>query len=88
MEGTSMKRYLRIQIKKIEVDKWCEGCRIRNDPGRQYVMSWIDQNAPVFREQYKLSKCKQCVHWQKCGHKLMQECETFEPDAQAEEDVS
>jgi hypothetical protein len=56
MEGISMKKYIQIQIKKIEIDKWCEGCRIEKDPGRQYVSSWIDRNARSYKEWYELSK--------------------------------
>jgi hypothetical protein len=79
-----MKKYIQIQIKKIEIDKWCEGCRIEKDPGRQYVSSWIDRNARSYKEWYELSKCKHCLHWRHCGHKLLPSCDSFEPDSSVE----
>ncbi len=40
-----MHKYMSTQRKKIEIDKWCEGSRINQDPGQAYVLDWIFTNA-------------------------------------------
>ena len=72
------RKYVEIQKHKMEVDKWCEGEKIRRDPGRDYLFSWIRQNAERFRIAYYKSKCKSCVKWKDCGYKVLQECNEFE----------
>ncbi len=72
--------FMKIQIHKIEVDKWCEGCRLQADPGSTYVLDWIQTNGPWFRETYEVSICKECKHWARCGHTLQRTCPSFEPE--------
>ena len=72
-----MKEYLRAQKKKIEIDKWCEGCSITRDPGQEYVISWIDQNGAWFREAWNKSLCKSCYLANKCGHKVLKHCNGY-----------
>lgn len=74
--------YMKIQIQKIKIDKWCEGCRLQADPGPTYVLDWIQTNGPWFRETYQASICKECRHWRKCGHNLQCNCPRFEPEEQ------
>lgn len=75
-----MHDYLKTQKKKIEIDKWNEGCRINNDPGQEYILSWIDQNAHWFRQKWEKSLCKDCRRLADCGIELRSECETFHSD--------
>jgi len=72
-----MKDYLRAQKKKIEIDKWCEGCNTTRDPGQDYVMLWIDQNGAWFRQAWDNSLCKSCQHSQKCGNNVLQMCDGY-----------
>ena len=75
-----MTRYMQIQIQKIELDKWYEGCRIQADPGSAYVMDWIQTNGQWFRNTYEESICKNCKQWRNCGHTLQRSCALYEPD--------
>ena len=70
-------RFLRVQIKKIEMDKWCEGCGRKQDPGPEYVLDWIHKNASWFRHAWEVSECKNCQRWADCGVHLKQECQDF-----------
>lgn len=72
--------YMKLQIQKIMIDKWCEGCRIQADPGQPYVMDWIQTNGQWFRTSYDSSICKSCKHWSKCGHNLKNSCSSFEAE--------
>jgi len=75
-----MANYMQLQVKKIEVDKWCEGCRIEADPGSPYVLAWIENNGQWFRSAFEDSCCKSCRHWRLCGHDLLKSCSRFEND--------
>ncbi len=74
MDYNQLRRFMAIQKHKIEVEKWEEGERVHNDPGPEYVLYWIFKNGKVFREQYERSKCRHCVFWQKCGHRVLESC--------------
>lgn len=63
-----------VQIKKIDIDKWNEGCRIKKDPGQEYVIEWIDSHAASFRDAWNQSLCQMCRNWHLCGYKVAQEC--------------
>ncbi len=76
----SLSNYMQLQVKKIEIDKWCEGCRIEADPGPMYIMDWIEHNGQWFRSAYERSICKACRHWRHCGHHLRPSCTLFEND--------
>ncbi len=73
----SMSNFMKLQIKKIEIDKWCEGCRIKADPGQEYVIQWIENHGHWFRNAYNNSCCKDCIHWSQCGFKVLDQCEHF-----------
>lgn len=79
-----MKNYLHAQKKKIEIDKWCEGCNITRDPGQDYVISWIHQNASWFRKAWGKSLCKSCHFSPECGHKVLKVCSTYVFDSEKE----
>jgi len=72
-----MKEFLIAQKKKIEIDKWCEGCNTTRDPGQDYVISWIHANGAWFREAWNKSLCKGCAFSQHCGHNVLQQCGSY-----------
>ena len=76
-----MKDFLLAQAKKIQIDKWCEGCNQAKDPGQEYVISWIDQNGEWFRQAWEKSLCKSCHNSVQCGHKVAQRCTRFQKSA-------
>ena len=71
--------YLRAQVERINVEKWCEGCRIQRDPGPEFVIHWINQNAARFREEWEQSRCKECHNCFQCGYKATRDCCEFAP---------
>lgn len=73
-----MSNFMKLQIKKIEIDKWCEGCKIQTDPGQDYIINWIENNGQWFRSAYNLSACKSCRNWAKCGYNVAPNCSFFE----------
>lgn len=72
-----MKNYMYVQKKKIEIEKWCEGCRLNHDPGDTYVMEWILNNGAWFREAWEKSLCNKCLFDQQCGYEVREECVRF-----------
>ena len=82
--GLTMKKYMRIQLKKIEVDKWNEGCRIKTDPGQNYILSWVETKADEFRAAWENSLCKDCILCDKCGYFVLSDCGRFEPNSDNE----
>ena len=75
-----MKKFVKAQIKRIEIDKWLEGVKIKNDPGQEFVLNWIGENAPEFRYSWENSLCRKCRQTYSCGHKALHECDEFEED--------
>ncbi|HNW61223.1 MAG TPA: hypothetical protein PKI62_16235 [bacterium] len=75
-----MTKFMQIQINKIKIDKWCEGCRIQADPGPAFIMDWIQTNGHWFRTTYDNSICQSCQHWQRCGHTLQPTCAEYEAE--------
>lgn len=74
-----MKNYLYAQKKKIEIDKWCEGVRLRQDPGQNYIMNWIMSNASWFRNAWDRSLCQTCGKSIECGHQVTNSCHKYQP---------
>jgi hypothetical protein len=72
-----MQNYMCAQIKKIDIDKWYEGCCIKRDPGQVFVMTWIKNNAARFRKAWEYSLCKKCYFVDECGYKVKQDCKIF-----------
>ena len=72
-----MKDFLVAQKKKIEIDKWCEGCNQTKDPGQEYIISWIDQNGAWFRKAWDRSLCKSCCFSEQCGHNVLLQCDGY-----------
>ena len=72
-----MKTYIQAQKKKIEIDKWCEGCKRLEDPGKEYILTWIDQNGAWFRAAWEESLCKSCRLSQECGYNVLKSCANY-----------
>ena len=70
-------KFLKSEMKKIDEDKWYEGERIFRDPGQEYIVNWINQNAKSWRSEWDNSACQHCASWKECGHKLKKACERF-----------
>ncbi len=84
MYGTSDDRFLYVQRRRIEHDKWCEGCGIQRDPGSEYVMEWIRKYAGTFRIAWNNSLCCRCRQYHECGLWVATECRRFHPIDDAE----
>ena len=72
-----MNKFMIVQRKKIEIDKWCEGCDSQNDPGKQFVLEWIAKNASGFRQAWEKSWCRSCQSYQDCGYNVLEECVSY-----------
>lgn len=72
-----MKNYMHSQKKRIELDKWIEGCRIKKDPGSSFILNWIKDNAQQFRYDWERSLCCECDNSDDCGHNVVQNCGYF-----------
>lgn len=73
-----MQRYMQTQIKRIELDKWLEGCKRKSDPGKMYIYNWIQNKAHWFREAWNNSLCKNCQLCEICGTELKESCDNFD----------
>jgi hypothetical protein len=72
-----MQKYILVQKRKIEIEKWCEGCRIKRDPGKEFVLNWIFENAAWFRNAWDKAVCKKCYFVDECGFDVKQYCKNF-----------
>ena len=72
------KDFLDAQIHRIEVDKWCQGERQHSDPGEDYVLDWVYQNAKQFRDDWNMSLCQTCSNQRKCGHNVLSACDQYQ----------
>jgi len=58
----------------INHDKWLYGETIQKDPGEQYVLDWVRDNASEFRKKWQKSLCSSCVNNDECGFLLKDKC--------------
>ncbi len=72
------KKYMLNQIHKIEIEKWDEGVKIHDDPGIEYILKWIRENGEEFHRLWDKSICKDCIHCNDCGYKVVEKCKDFE----------
>ena len=80
-----MPRFNYVQLKMIEIDKWIKGEQIQRDPGKDFILNWINTNASQARFSWESSQCRKCKNWQLCGHLLKKNCPNFcEEDYQNE----
>lgn len=69
--------YMLAQRRKIEIEKWCEGIRLKRDPGDEFVMQWIFNYGDWFRQSWNRSLCSHCALARKCGHEVRDRCDQF-----------
>jgi hypothetical protein len=67
-------KFMRCQVKKIDIDKWYEGLRLNRDPSSDYINDWVEKNAKKYREEWFKSACVTCPQWEKCGWKAVEQC--------------
>jgi hypothetical protein len=71
-------KFLHVQRRRIEHDKWCEGCEVGDDPGSTYVMNWIKNYAGLYRIAWNNSLCRGCKNYKECGLLVLKECNRYE----------
>ena len=81
------KEFMEVQIHKIEIDKWVQGERQDSDPGEEYVIDWVYENAKNFRDGWNGSICKNCALHLSCGWNLLSACEDYKKGDVDEEDT-
>jgi len=74
----NIKDFLSCEIKRIEIEKWCEGERINCDPGQDYILHWIEVSGGDFRYNWNHSQCKKCKKKLYCGWLVKDECNELE----------
>lgn len=72
-----MDNFIVSQIKKIEIDKWIEGVNTSCDPGEEYILKWITEQAKIFRDSWNKSCCRYCIHNNECGYYVKEECSSY-----------
>ena len=72
-----MFKFMLSQKRRIEYEKWLEGCRLKRDPGSEYILNWISLNGAFFRKEWDDSLCKDCALWTNCGHFVKTNCDDF-----------
>jgi len=75
-----MHKFITVQRKRIDEEKWHQGCNIKKDPGQEFILEWIDNNAAEYRQAWNASKCKSCIHWQHCGYRVRIKCNSYEKE--------
>ncbi len=78
MSRNSNARFLHVQRRRIEHDKWCEGIRLSRDPGKEFIHRWIQSYAGTFRDAWNHSLCHGCKHYRQCGLLVLRECDDYE----------
>jgi len=70
--------FMEAQVHRIEVDKWVQGERQHSDPGNDYVIDWVYNNAKWFRDCWQTSLCKDCNNLRCCGYNALSACDGFD----------
>jgi len=70
--------FMEAQVRRIEVDKWCQGERQHSDPGEDFVIDWVYANAKKFRDEWQHSLCQHCIRHRECGYYALSACNNFE----------
>ena len=71
------KDYIFVEIRRIEIDKWCQGERQCSDPGHEFVKEWVKINAENFRTAWDDSLCQNCENMFDCGHNVVSACDDY-----------
>lgn len=56
-------KYIKAEIKNIDVDKFFEGIKLQRDPGAEYVENWVMAHSKKFRDKWTESVCSKCSNW-------------------------
>lgn len=72
------KEFIHNEIHKIMIDKWIEGERTHSDPGINYEVFWVTQNAQIYRENWEKSLCRTCIFCHDCGYNTLSACVRYE----------
>lgn len=75
-------KFKKIQIERIEKEKWIEGEATSSDLGDLFIMDWIYNNAKMFRDQWNNSLCKNCLNCFICGYNVISACDIYQEDKQ------
>lgn len=70
-------KFIHTEMRQIDIEKWTYGERIQMDPGQEYIIEWINQNAALYRQLWNNSKCQTCESWKNCGHLVKADCENY-----------
>jgi len=81
-------KFLDVEMRKIDEDKYYEGVRRHCDPGQEYVIDWIQRNADNWRKEWDASCCQHCDSWKTCGQNVKEKCESFKFDEKENEESS
>ena len=71
------KDFMEAQIHRIEIDKWVQGENQHSDPGEEFVIDWVYDNAKKFRDEWRISCCKDCANHRDCGWNAVSACDNF-----------
>ncbi len=71
------KDFMEAQVHRIEIDKWCQGERQESDPGDEFILDWVYDNAKDFRDDWQISLCQSCASLRDCGYYALSACENF-----------
>jgi len=77
MSDDSFEIFIKAQIKAIEIAKWIEGEKRKQDPSQEYMHEWIKNNARLFKEAWQRSMCKNCKN--DCRYNNKSDCINFLP---------
>ena len=71
-------KFVLMEYNRINIDKWIEGEKNNKDPGQEFVMTWISENALDFRKRWEQSKCRTCINCLDCGHNVLSAGDQFQ----------
>ena len=69
--------FMKVQVHRIEIDKWCQGERQHSDPGDGFIIDWVYTNAKSFRDEWQNSLCKHCINHRECGYYALCSCDNY-----------
>lgn len=76
-DRSEQKDFMEVQVHRIEIDKWCQGERQHSDPGDDFIIDWVYENAKTFRDEWTISLCKTCALQRECGYYALSACDVY-----------
>jgi hypothetical protein len=83
--SNNFKAFMLSEMHAIDIAKWLEGCEHNYDPGENFVLKWIEENAKDYREKWFASVCCTCDKSEDCGYRCLTECEYYNENEIKEE---